>query len=632
MTRSLVIATLVVLAAPSLGAPPPHRWNAAKPAPALVEVARAVAAKADFAQGYSQPKMSTEIVATDEVVETRTLVVSAFGDEESAYSFGNGQITFDAQSTDLSVNAAFVLHADGSVQTVAQNTVQSVEADNDVFGDTVTLVVPFAGLQPGSVAVLDYTRRERLGERVYPWGRIFYLQSGYPIDDVHIDISWTATRPLAWATDADRLNCAESDLSVVCNGGGYPAVARDEVVNFYDLLPHFSVAEKSTWADVYDVTRRVVERAQSGSHRVDVAFARLSDGADSRDDVVGRVHDFVAKQIRYVGLEQGEHGYVPHSTDETLERRFGDCKDMATLVIELLRKGKVVSRPVLVASDHERSAKLLIPNVAYFDHMVACLDGESPVCLDATDPYAPWRTLPSHLQGRVNLGISNDAVTSYPRERYLWTLKVATANAFSADGAVLERQTREFSGSWAGHMRGRLKARNVKDRTRLLVDDYESTIGDDGGKPDFEIDNLDALDSTLVVRSEKRYPKLVSGNNALDYTERLGWLMDLLDEAQNANREYAFEFDGFSYAEDTAFDPAGHWTLARDSVPILKFRSRFGEVDRTSDVDDGRLVVHTSVRLPQASIAPADLESFGRFVKAIRDNTHINVRGVLGAR
>jgi hypothetical protein len=630
MMRTAVLHLLLVVAFPAAaGELPPLTWNAGSAPPELVELARATAASVDFSRGYSQPRLSTTIVAGADAIETHTTIVSAFGDEESAYSYGNGQISLDAESTELTVHAAFVLHPDGSVQTVARDTLQSQDTETEVFGDTVTVVLPYAGLQPGSVAVLDYTRREKLTGRTYPWGRIFYVQSSFPMDDVRVAISWTDTRPLAWATDAERLKCVPGELSVVCEGGGYPAIARDEDANFYDLLPHFSIAEKSTWADLHAITLRIVEAAQSGSPRVDAAFTGLSGDTGSREELIGRVHNFVGKQIRYLGLEQGEHGYVPHPTDITLERRFGDCKDMSTLVIELLKKGAIAARPVLVASDFERPEKLLIPNVAYFDHMVACLDGESPLCLDATDPYSTWIELPSHLQGRVNLGLASGNVVAFPRAPYLWTLAVSTTNVFAADGTVLERQTRTYSGSWAGFLRGALKARTTSDRTRFLVDTYEQAIGDQGRTPEFEIDNLDTFDRALVLRSEKSYPDLVVENAALDYTERLGWLMDLLDEAQSDNREYPFDFNGFSYAEDSTFDPGNHWVLAADTVPVIRFRSRFGEVDRTSEIEDNRLIVYTAVRLPRASIEPGELEAFGRFVQAVRDNTLIQVRGSL---
>ena len=45
-----------------------------------------------------------------------------------------------------------------------------------------------------------------------------------------------------------------------------------------------------------------------------------------------RVYDFVVSQTRYVGLEFGIHGYKPYRVDQVLARRFGDCKDKASLI------------------------------------------------------------------------------------------------------------------------------------------------------------------------------------------------------------------------------------------------------------------------------------------------------------
>jgi transglutaminase-like putative cysteine protease len=42
--------------------------------------------------------------------------------------------------------------------------------------------------------------------------------------------------------------------------------------------------------------------------------------------------------VRYTGVEFGEAAIVPRKPSETLERRFGDCKDKAPLLVAMLRE------------------------------------------------------------------------------------------------------------------------------------------------------------------------------------------------------------------------------------------------------------------------------------------------------
>jgi hypothetical protein len=166
---------------------------------------------------------------------------------------------------------------------------------------------------------------------------------------------------------------------------------------------------------------------------------------------------------------------------------------------------------VLVGTDFRRTEKLLIPNQAYFDHMVACIDRPdgSVRCLDPTDAYTPWNEISSGIEGDVNLGMIPGRVAEFPRSGYLWQINVATPNTISASGDVLEQQRREFVGTWASSMRSALRSRDRDERGRFLTDGYREVIGEESSAPQFDVDELDTNDAPLVVRSQLAYPALI---------------------------------------------------------------------------------------------------------------------------
>jgi len=622
-------AVFAVTAALAGAALPPHEWLAdEEPSAELLSLAREAASRADFDAGYSQPFVSIEIDATATEVTTRILTVIAFGTPESIYEAGNAYAAFDRSSSRLTVHAAFVLHPDGSTHAVDHATVQSVDNDTDVFSDSVSLVLPLPALEPKSIAVVEYSRHERLDDRIYPWGRIIYLGAGYPIDRMRLSLSWDHANPLAWATDSDRLECVEALQRVTCQGEGFAALPDNEIVNYFDVTPHLSVAQRRTWQDISAVSQRVVAQAQSGTDAVRARLDAIVDGASESDDVIRRIHEFVSRSIRYVGLEQGEHGFVPHPTIETLTRRYGDCKDMTALLIELLRNAGIDARAVLVASDYERSDKLLIPSVAYFDHMVACLPrgASESLCLDPTDAYTAWNARPSHLQGRPMLGLLEDAVVAYPRAQFLWQLAVRTRNAILANGDVTERQTRIFSDAWAGSLRAELRSESPKGRLQFLVDGYRDMVGRDTVTPTFEVEHLDPSPSPLIVRSEVTFADLVDPDEDLRFTDGLGWLVSTIADFDPANRVYPYPFPGLAFDEETTFDVDAHWRPDPSGTAAIDFRSRFGTVARTIEHNGQQLTVRTSVQIPQRSVAIADLPAFRRFLDVVADNAAVSVK------
>ena len=77
---------------------------------------------------------------------------------------------------------------------------------------------------------------------------------------------------------------------------------------------------------------------------------------------------FVQDKIRYLGFEQGDHSFKPHSPQEVFERRFGDCKDKVQLLRAFLALMGIDSYPVLVNPSLTQSLKDYHPSPTIFNH------------------------------------------------------------------------------------------------------------------------------------------------------------------------------------------------------------------------------------------------------------------------
>jgi hypothetical protein len=85
---------------------------------------------------------------------------------------------------------------------------------------------------------------------------------------------------------------------------------------------------------------------------------------------VDAIFEFVARSIRYVGLEFGVHGYKPYGVSATLQRKFGDCKDKATLMRALLAAVGVESDLVLVRTRPKGRLRDQTASPSGFDHAI----------------------------------------------------------------------------------------------------------------------------------------------------------------------------------------------------------------------------------------------------------------------
>ena len=137
-----------------------------------------------------------------------------------------------------------------------------------------------------------------------------------------------------------------------------------------EIAPYLHVSTYATWNDVGAWYWRLVEESLGADDEIRRTARGLVKRGMSDAERARAVHDFVVKGTRYVGLEFGIHGYKPYKVTQVLARRFGDCKDKASLMIALLREVGVDAELVLVRTRRGGHLDTEPASLAVFDHAI----------------------------------------------------------------------------------------------------------------------------------------------------------------------------------------------------------------------------------------------------------------------
>lgn len=97
--------------------------------------------------------------------------------------------------------------------------------------------------------------------------------------------------------------------------------------------------------------------------------------------------DFARRQVRYVAVEVGIGGYRPTPPQQVMERLWGDCKDKALLLTDLLHEAGIEAYPVLIRLDPQDRVDREFPSPFQFNHMIVAVPAEG-LGLDASAPVA----------------------------------------------------------------------------------------------------------------------------------------------------------------------------------------------------------------------------------------------------
>ncbi len=122
----------------------------------------------------------------------------------------------------------------------------------------------------------------------------------------------------------------------------------------------------------------------------------------STEEKIKAIFYWVKDNIKYVAFENGYEGFIPRDAKLVNARRFGDCKDMSSIITTMAKYAKIpnvnlcwIGTRRIPYSYHE------IATPAVDDHMIAAIDLEGKVIfLDATDKEAVFGLPTGFIQGK----------------------------------------------------------------------------------------------------------------------------------------------------------------------------------------------------------------------------------------
>ncbi len=646
----LSIAALWLLAAAPAFAEQPSRlrfsglpvefalWSPAAPALGYDEAALPPERRAHFEaleldNLYGLYRVSVHLRADGDVEETRLLTRHLLT-RAAVQRLGNASTWVDSFSEVATITQAYALLPDGRRIAADPVAIQlTADSEDDIFTDAFEIVVPFSGLEPGAVTVLEVQSRHKAEAYPLPWSRVYYPQDFVHTERFDFRLTWDegVETPL-WKSDFAALVCVEEGpRKVRCRAGDIAPYAGEPKASYLDALPSLVVAQRTSWTALAAQVGALMDTAYVEAPDLQAQLDGLMQGAANDAERLERIHRLVTRDIRYLGLEQGFGGVVPRPTHVTLARRFGDCKDKVALFIDLARRLGFSAYPVLTSTLRDDPAKLLVPASGYFNHMIACVrpsaaEGGAPgeeICLDLTDAHGSYDRLSQSAQGAIRLDITGEpeAPGRLPVADIAWIFEQRSENRLREDGALEERQTWIYGGENAAWLRSLLQGKSRAELQDWLLDDYHGAHSIDV-EPEIAIEGLESSHSEIRIHSTARLEEAFDPGDFQGYREWEGWLTSELADFRSPREARDYDFGGFSYRGETRFRLPPAYRVAHPGAEV-DFQSEFGSFRRRYELDEGGVSVVTRLEMPRAVIPAHRVSDFDDFIEHVRWNARI---------
>lgn len=558
--------------------------------------------------------------ASESVTES---IIRVFN-EKGIDFFKEYRIGYNGNSQSLSIEKAVTIKADGK----------------EIRADINRNMAVFKGLEVNDFIYVKYRMRNyntgKLAKHV--WDE-HYFNRFFPV--THSEYALIMPNELQFTTSQQAMDITPKEIALPeINSTLYSWSINKEPGIVYEAdMPSLQEIGKvlrfttiPNWAFLVDWYAELAQSKAQSSYEIKEAVKQLIPNPEqlSEKEKIQKVFQFITDNIRYSSVSFRQSAFIPQKARDVLVNKIGDCKDVSTLGIAMLRELDIKADYVLVNSGSEERLTNILPSIAFNHCIIAVRETgkQQPLFLDLTASNFPTGVIPAADKNAFSLLIKpgNTIPIMLPDKQIAAPTFIARSTVqFSEDGMIIQGGEK-VSGTLTAQYRSAYKGKTFEERKKLMQTSLASDI------PSAKINDLvimgaDSLTESISIFYQYEAPNSVAEAGTYKIV-RIPWRNELStdDALTYENRSYPVKN---LYDIDTTFEeismiiPKGY-TLAEipQSVTLSNASADYAFTVMVKE-KEGLTILTTSRRFikKKTFIEPSEYQEFKTFyAKAVRED------------
>lgn len=242
----------------------------------------------------------------------------------------------------------------------------------------------------------------------------------------------------------------------------------------------------------------------------------LTTGLKTEKDKAKAIYKWVQENVRYVAFEDGLGGFIPRQAVDVCNKRYGDCKDMASLLTALLQTAGLKGYFTWIGTRDIPYDYTDVPLPITDNHMISTVNiGDEWIFLDGTDPNCIFGAPSKGIQGK-------QALVALSSENYklIRVPEIPVAKNYVVDSTTISITDKGIKGASSVYYNGYfgadafnqllfLDSKETKDyvKSSLLKGSNKFILND------YSVNKLDRADKVMNIRTSFEVP---------DYSKKVG--------------------------------------------------------------------------------------------------------------
>jgi transglutaminase-like putative cysteine protease len=392
-------------------------------AAALLKTAPNAASFPDAASITLRDESVTELHADGTSVDVTHETFKIFN--QRAHGKAEISIPYNASNEKITNVHARTIKPDGMVLTAGAGDIHQSAPFSEyaMYDDAKINGISMPGVEDGAIVDYVYTRTTTKSYLPGQYSEQWTFRDG--VDPVKLS-KMTLTAPASMKLQTLPRNTSGMTATETLSKDGTHKTYIWQMNNLASLLPEPMMPPASTFIPSVEISTipswqvisRWYQNLASGqmaiSPEIKDTVKTLTAGKTTDTEKAKAIYYWVEGRTRYVALELGLSAFQPHPAAEVCRNRYGDCKDMATLLLTMLHEAGIKTAwPVLLGAGRVEPVHNYLAAPSFFNHAIvrADIDGK-PYWFDSTAEMCPFGQIPGGDRG-VDAFVIRDGVGNF---------------------------------------------------------------------------------------------------------------------------------------------------------------------------------------------------------------------------
>jgi len=336
---------------------------------------------------------------------------------------------FNSRTEIKKIDAYSLVSIDGKIKKIKMPEMKKLtDYDDTYFDDYYCMEGNFPAIGKGTILYYssEYIRHDA------EFGISFYFGSSAPVEHTSLTVNYPDNIQLInrfAGSDTAQIHQTTSVKGNIITRNwscdrlkGYFSDKLAPSGNYYQPHVLINVAEYNFKGENYRLMGNIDDLFRWEANKlknVNVKFSpevklmadSITRGCNTAHEKVEKIYKWVQEKIRYIAIEDGDNGFVPREASTVLSRRYGDCKDKASLLTALIKSVGEEASFTVVGTRKLPYSFSEYPAITSGNHLIATWwdENNQPIILDGTALHYKPGDIPPFIQGKECLIVKDSA-------------------------------------------------------------------------------------------------------------------------------------------------------------------------------------------------------------------------------